>query len=118
MPDVGRLVRDGLGGTYKLEREVGRGGMATVFLAHDIKHDRSVALKVLHPEVAAALGASAARAALFLSAAPSFPAAVVVFFFVVIAVTPPWRMPISKRCILNRSFNSRWSYSRTTRGSQ
>ena len=57
MPDVGRLVRDGLGGTYKLEREVGRGGMATVFLAHDIKHDRSVALKVLHPEVAAALGA-------------------------------------------------------------
>jgi len=57
VPDVGRLVRDGLGGTYKLEREVGRGGMATVFLAHDIKHDRSVALKVLHPEVAAALGA-------------------------------------------------------------
>jgi formylglycine-generating enzyme required for sulfatase activity/tRNA A-37 threonylcarbamoyl transferase component Bud32/dienelactone hydrolase len=36
---------------------VGRGGMATVFLAHDIKHDRSVAIKVLHPEVAAALGA-------------------------------------------------------------
>jgi len=31
--------------------------MATVFLAHDIKHDRSVAMKVLHPEVAAALGA-------------------------------------------------------------
>ena len=57
MPDVGRLVRDGLGGTYKLDREVGRGGMATVFLAHDIKHDRSVAIKVLHPEVAAALGA-------------------------------------------------------------
>jgi tRNA A-37 threonylcarbamoyl transferase component Bud32/dienelactone hydrolase len=57
VPDVGRLVRDGLGGTYNLEREVGRGGMATVFLAHDIKHDRSVAIKVLHPEVAAALGA-------------------------------------------------------------
>ena len=57
MPDVGRLVRHGLGGTYEVEREVGRGGMATVFLAHDIKHDRSVAIKVLHPEVAAALGA-------------------------------------------------------------
>src|SRR5438128_326404 len=55
--DVARLIQDGLGGTYKLEREVGRGGMATVFLAHDIKHDRSVALKVLHPDVAAALGA-------------------------------------------------------------
>lgn len=57
MPDLRGLLQDGLAGTYTLEREVGRGGMATVFLAHDIKHDRSVALKVLHPEVAAALGA-------------------------------------------------------------
>ena len=57
MTDVGRLVQDGVGGIYRVEREVGRGGMAAVFLAHDIKHDRSVALKVLHPEVAAALGA-------------------------------------------------------------
>ena len=46
----------GLSGSYTIERELGRGGMATVFLAHDIKHDRSVALKVLHPELAAALG--------------------------------------------------------------
>ena len=57
MPDLRGLLQDGLAGTYRLEREVGRGGMATVFLAHDLKHDRSVALKVLHPEVAAALGA-------------------------------------------------------------
>ena len=57
VPDVGSLIQHGLGRTYELEREVGRGGMATVFLAHDIKHDRSVALKVLHPDVAAALGA-------------------------------------------------------------
>ncbi len=57
MPHVASLVRDALGGTYALEREVGRGGMATVFLAHDVKHDRSVAVKVLHPEVAAVLGA-------------------------------------------------------------
>src|SRR2546425_848847 len=41
---------------YRIERELGRGGMATVFLAHDLKHDRPVALKVLHPELAAALG--------------------------------------------------------------
>ena len=42
--------------SYALERELGRGGMATVFLAHDLKHDRPVALKVLHPELAASLG--------------------------------------------------------------
>src|SRR5947209_6247315 len=41
---------------YHIERELGRGGMATVYLAHDLKHDRKVALKVLHPELAATLG--------------------------------------------------------------
>ncbi len=41
---------------YRIEREVGTGGMATVYLAHDLKHDRDVAIKVLHPELAAALG--------------------------------------------------------------
>jgi TolB-like protein len=42
---------------YRLERELGRGGMATVYLARDLKHDRPVALKLLRPELAAILGA-------------------------------------------------------------
>ncbi|MBW8838384.1 MAG: serine/threonine protein kinase, partial [Gemmatimonadetes bacterium] len=42
---------------YRIERELGSGGMATVYLAQDIKHDRKVALKVLKPELAAVLGA-------------------------------------------------------------
>src|SRR6185437_8710393 len=41
---------------YAVEREVGRGGMATVYLAQDRKHDRQVALKLLHPDLAASLG--------------------------------------------------------------
>ncbi len=42
---------------YRLERELGQGGMATVYLAQDIKHDRRVAVKVLRPELAAVIGA-------------------------------------------------------------
>ncbi len=42
---------------YAIERELGRGGMAVVYLAHDLRHDRPVALKLLHPEQAASLGA-------------------------------------------------------------
>ena len=56
MTDLRTQLQAGLSGTYTLERELGRGGMATVFLAQDLKHDRPVALKVLHPELAASLG--------------------------------------------------------------
>ena len=45
-----------LGGRYTIEREIGRGGMATVYLADELKHGRPVAVKVLHPEVAPAMG--------------------------------------------------------------
>ena len=51
-----RLVA-ALADRYTIERELGQGGMATVYLAHDIRHDRKVAVKVLHPDLAAALGA-------------------------------------------------------------
>ena len=42
---------------YTIEREVGRGGMAVVFLARDVRHDRRTALKVLRPELSASIGA-------------------------------------------------------------
>ena len=45
-----------LGDRYRIVRQLGRGGMATVYLAQDLKHDRLVAIKVLHPELAASLG--------------------------------------------------------------
>jgi eukaryotic-like serine/threonine-protein kinase len=54
--DLRTQLQDGLAGHYTLVRELGRGGMATVFLATDRKHDRPVALKVLHPELAQTLG--------------------------------------------------------------
>jgi serine/threonine-protein kinase len=49
-------VHNALADRYRIERELGAGGMATVYLAHDLKHDRDVAIKVLHPDLGAALG--------------------------------------------------------------
>jgi serine/threonine protein kinase/Flp pilus assembly protein TadD len=49
-------LRGALSQSYSIDRELGRGGMATVYLAQDVKHERLVALKVLHPELAASLG--------------------------------------------------------------
>ena len=56
MADLPAQLTEALRDRYLLERELGRGGMATVYLARDLKHDRPVALKVLHPELAATLG--------------------------------------------------------------
>jgi serine/threonine protein kinase len=54
--DLSRLSAS-LADRYRIERELGAGGMATVYLAHDLKHDRNVAIKVLRPELAAVIGA-------------------------------------------------------------
>jgi TolB-like protein/Tfp pilus assembly protein PilF/tRNA A-37 threonylcarbamoyl transferase component Bud32 len=56
LTDVLARLQDGLSDRYRIERELGRGGMATVFLAEDLKHHRRVAIKVLEPDVAAAVG--------------------------------------------------------------
>jgi serine/threonine-protein kinase len=56
LPDTSDILAAALADRYRVERELGRGGMATVYLANDLRHDRPVALKVLRPELAASLG--------------------------------------------------------------
>ena len=57
MSDATERLNAALEGRYAIERELGEGGMATVYLADDLKHERKVALKVLKPELAAVVGA-------------------------------------------------------------
>jgi len=54
--DVLEQLRSALSTRYRIDREIGRGGMATVYLARDIRHERQVALKVLNPELGAVVG--------------------------------------------------------------
>ncbi|MDH5197227.1 MAG: serine/threonine protein kinase, partial [Gemmatimonadota bacterium] len=57
MTEITEKLKIAIADRYVIEQEVGQGGMATVYLAHDVKHDRKVALKVLRPELAAVIGA-------------------------------------------------------------
>ena len=56
MLDAYQRLTAALSRSYRLERELGQGGMATVYLAEDLKHRRKVAVKVLRPELAATMG--------------------------------------------------------------
>ena len=56
MTSITSSLTRALADRYSLDRELGRGGMATVYLARDVRHARQVAIKVLHPEPAAVLG--------------------------------------------------------------
>ena len=57
MTDAVQRLRSALADRYRIERELGQGGMATVYLAHDLRHERKVAIKVLRPDLAAVIGA-------------------------------------------------------------
>lgn len=56
MPDAVEALRAALAGRYTIERELGAGGMATVYLAEDVRHHRKVAVKVLRPDLAQTVG--------------------------------------------------------------
>jgi non-specific serine/threonine protein kinase len=56
MSTIPDTLATALAGRYRIERELGRGGMATVYLAEDLKHSRQVAVKVMRPEIAGAIG--------------------------------------------------------------
>ncbi|HSB54608.1 MAG TPA: serine/threonine-protein kinase, partial [Gemmatimonadales bacterium] len=56
MSEIQDRLQQALAARYTIQRELGRGGMATVYLATDLKHEREVAIKVLHPELAATIG--------------------------------------------------------------
>jgi len=58
MTEITSRLSTALADRYKIERHLGEGGMATVYLAEDLKHKRKVAVKVLRPELAAVLGAT------------------------------------------------------------
>lgn len=73
MPTTEERLQAGLNDRYLFERELGRGGMATVYLARDVKHDRQVAIKVLHPDLAASIGSDRFEREIKLAAKLSHP---------------------------------------------
>jgi serine/threonine-protein kinase len=77
--DVPDRLHTALSGSYRVERELGAGGMATVYLAQDLKHRRAVALKVLHPDLAHVLGSDRFRREIEIAARLTHPHILTVF---------------------------------------
>src|SRR4051812_17370326 len=73
MVDVPGDLKSSLADRYRIEREIGAGGMATVYLAHDVRHGRAVALKVLRSDVAASMGVERFQHEVTLTAALQHP---------------------------------------------
>ncbi|MDQ3080973.1 MAG: serine/threonine-protein kinase [Gemmatimonadota bacterium] len=73
MTDVATRLAAALSDRYVIERELGQGGMATVYLAEDVRHRRKVAVKVVHPELAAVLGAERFLSEIHVTAALQHP---------------------------------------------
>jgi hypothetical protein len=73
MVDAPDALRSSIADRYRIEREIGAGGMATVYLARDLRHDRAVALKVLRPDLAAAMGVERFQREVTLTAALQHP---------------------------------------------
>ncbi len=73
MTDLLQRLKPAVADRYAIEREIGSGGMAVVYLAEDLKHHRQVALKVLRPDLAAALGGERFLREIEIAAALSHP---------------------------------------------
>ena len=73
MADPLERLQSSVGAAYEIERELGRGGMATVYLARDLRHGRPVALKLLRPELAVALGSERFQREIHLAAGLQHP---------------------------------------------
>lgn len=93
LPEGHESLARGLAERYRVERELGRGGMATVLLARDLRHDRRVAIKVLHPELAAILGAERFLAEIRLTANLQHPHILPLFDSGVVDRQPYYVMP-------------------------
>ena len=87
-------LKTALADRYVIERELGEGGMATVYLAHDVKHDREVAVKVMRPEIAAALGSDRFLREIRLAAKLQHPH--------ILCSSNAWPQPVSRTSSLRR----------------
>jgi len=91
--DVRDRLTAALADRYRIERELGQGGMATVYLAHDLKHDRLVAIKVLKPELGAVIGAERFLAEIKVTASLQHPNLLPLFDSGSVSLTTDSRLP-------------------------